>query len=389
MVSSNPYGYAHQQRRKKILTPGSVCHMCGRPATSADHVPPLKLHDHVEGSGCCELLAACKPCQDRQGGKLRGRTRKVVPSEPTDERDPTPGADSPLWEVPWLFDLLEVPADATWPRYMTAPHPGAVGSYGAEAMAWLSLHASLDLRWWQRLALTRQLEHDDAGRLVWMEVLLTTARQVGKSILLRAGAMWRLHQAGRFGEEQLIMHTGKDIAVCKEIQRPARTWAKERGYITFEGNGNIEINEPVSGSRWLVRAREGVYGYAVSNAIVDEAWKVLPGIVDDGLEPTMAERLSPQLVLASTGHMRATPLFPTRRSVALDELDAPSSTLLLEWSARGIPTSTTRWRGATRCRRTGPRAAAVSWTSRWLASTPVSPSIPTSRTRWRRSGRST
>jgi len=48
----------------------------------------------------------------------------------------------------------------------------------------------------------------------------------------------------------------------------------------------------------------------------------------------MAERISPQMVLASTAHRQATALFPAHRSAALLQLDAPESMLLLEWSAR-------------------------------------------------------
>jgi hypothetical protein len=67
--------------------------------------------------------------------------------------------------------------------------------------------------------------------------------------------------------------------------------------------------------------------------MVDEAWGVDPAVVEDGLEPTMAERVSPQLLITSTAHSRATALFPALRAGALAELDAPSETLLIEWSA--------------------------------------------------------
>jgi hypothetical protein len=338
----SPYGPAHERRRVALLKPGVLCHFgCGRQASELDHVPPLALHDHVEGSGCCRSLPACWECQREQAAAL-GWHRQSPPVEErfaVGEPDDSPGPDDPVWDrAPWLERLRVVPADATWPRYMTFPHSAAVGSYGAEAVEWLRANADIRCRWWQELALTRQLEHDRDGVLVWLTALETTARQVGKSTLLRGGATWRLHRSELFGEEQTIMHTGKDLAVCKEVQRPARTWAKVRGYQVFEGNGAVQISEPLSGSRWLVRAKDGVYGYAVSHGLVDEAWGVAPGIVEDGLEPTMAERSSAQLVLASTAHSKATTLFPTHRIAALDQLEEPDST--------------TRWHGANR-RRTG------------------------------------
>jgi hypothetical protein len=259
------------------------------------------------------------------------------PPEPrfaVEEPDDSPGPTDPVWDVPWLAPFRDVPDHATWPRFMTIPHPRAVDSLGAECVAWLADEAGVTLRWFQALTLTRQLEIDEDGFLVWLEALVTTARQVGKSTWLRGSATWRLHQAPRWGEEQTILHTGKDLPVCKEVQRLARAWAKGRGYPVREQNGNEQITEPLSESRWIVRGKGSVYGYPGSNVLIDEAWGVLPEVVEDGLEPTMAERVSPQMVIASTAHSRATALFPTHRTAALAQLDEPDATLLIEWSAR-------------------------------------------------------
>lgn len=218
---------------------------------------------------------------------------------------------------------------------MTGPHPQAVGTYGWDFIAWAEKHYGSRLRWWQRLAAVRLLEHDAEGALVWLVALLSVARQVGKSWLLRDLLLWRIHQAPLFAEEQLCIHTGKDVAVCREVQRPARAWARRRageGYRVREVNGQEEVSAP-DGSRWLVRAQSSVYGYSASVAVVDEAWKVRPDAVDDGLEPTMVERTSPQLLLVSTAHRRATALMLTRRADALSQLDEPEDVLIMEWSA--------------------------------------------------------
>jgi hypothetical protein len=366
----SPYGAAHEARRRRLLGPGVACVHCGQlGADVADHQPPLSLHAHVAGSGCCISVPSCTPCSVKQGGMLRAaraRARAPVPV-PVDEDEVGLDVDDPVWQVPWLAELLEVPDDATWPRLMTAPHPAAVGSYGADAIEWLDRTAGITLRWWQSLVLTRMLEHDAAGVLVWLEVLLSTARQSGKSTLLRGGATWRLHQADLFGEEQTLLHTGKDLPVCKEVQRLARSWAKARGYPVREQNGNEQITEPESGSRWIVRGKGSVYGYPGSAVLVDEAWGVDPTVVEDGLEPTMSERLSPQMLLASTAHRRATPLFPLRRAAAIAELATPGATLLVEWSATRTATIDDRaaWRqasphwGATRERLLEARLARV------------------------------
>ena len=145
------------------------------------------------------------------------------------------------------------------------------------------------------------------------------ARQLGKSWLLRELLLWRIHQGERFGEPQDAMHTGKDVAICKEVQRPVRAWAKARRdeFKVTEVNGQEQIERLVDGSRWMIRAKEAVYGYSVSVAAVDEGWKVKAASIEEGLTPTMVERAQPQLWLVSTAHRLATELMLERRRVAL------------------------------------------------------------------------
>jgi len=243
------------------------------------------------------------------------------------------GPEDPCWDKPWLEELLDLPSNATWPRFMTTVHPSAVDSYGAECVAWLITEGGIRPRWWQHLAIVRQLEHDADGNLVWLEELLSTSRQSGKSTKLRGAALWRLHASTLFGEEQTILHTAKDLAVSREVRRSAQAWAQAHGYDTREANGQESITEPLSGSRWLVRGKNSIYGYSTSLGVVDECWGIDAEIVDDGMLPTALERNSPQMILASTAHRRATSMFPQRRAAALQELDSPGSTLLIEWSA--------------------------------------------------------
>ncbi len=215
---------------------------------------------------------------------------------------------------------------------MSYPHPRAVGSLGAEAEEWLADIINLRLRYWQRLAMRRQLEVDADGNLVWRTVIESTPRRSGKSTLIRALAMWRLHQADRFGEEQLILLTGKDLPIVREIIRRGWPWAHINGFNTRKANGQEEIENP-DGSRWVVRGRDSVFGYDVGFGVVDEAWAVDVSVVDDGLEPALLERMQPQLMLTSTAHRKATPLMRVRREAAMDQLASPTETLLLHWGA--------------------------------------------------------
>jgi hypothetical protein len=303
-----------------------------------DHDPPLAMHKHRPDSHCCRLIPSCEQC-NQEGGRLvrAGLWRpdvSVLEVELDPERSGIGQGDS-RWRVPWLRGLRRPPPDAVWPRLMTVPHPSATGSYGREFCRWAEARSGRELRWWQQLVAARLLEHDVDGRLVWEALILSTARQVGKSWLIREVCLWRIHQGDRFGEPQDVLHTGKDLAICKEVQRPARIWAKARTgtYKVREVNGQEEIEHLADGARWMLRAKEAVYGYAASLAVVDEAWKVKPPTVDEGLTPTMAEREHAQLMLVSTAHRLATSLVLGRRQAALAALEDGDGDLLIEWSA--------------------------------------------------------
>lgn len=253
----------------------------------------------------------------------------------------------PAGSVPeWLAPYLEVPDDASPPLAMTPPHPDAVGSYGADAIRWMETHLQQEfrrgegLRFWQKLVVARVLEHRADGSLCWPEVVLSASRRSGKSVLLRGLALWRItHAEDLFGEPSLILHTGRDVAVVREIHRKAWAWAekperKEEGYKVSRGVGQEEvIKDEVN--RWLVRSTSSIYGYDVSNAWIDEAWDVEPQVLTEGLEPAALERESPQIALVSTAHRRATSLMKSRIADGLqvDPAAGPSTeSLLLLWA---------------------------------------------------------
>ena len=327
-------GYPHQKRRQlwaPIVADGRVrCARCHKPILPGE---PWDL-GHVDGSGRKAYSGPeHRRCNRSTGGRKPVRWL-APPPEPEPERDGLE-ADDERWDVPWLKKFRRVPADAVWPRLMTIPHPKAVGSLGLEFIRFAEERSGHPLRWWQRLVATRLLEVDKRGELVWETVVWSMARQLGKSWLLRELILWRIHQGDRFGEPQDVMHTGKDVAICKEIQRPARYWAKARPkeYKVREVNGQENIENLADGSRWMLRAREAVYGYSVSCAAVDEAWKVEVRQIEEGLTPTMVERMQPQLWLVSTAHRLTTDLMLERRKVALAGLEEGDGDLLIEWSA--------------------------------------------------------
>jgi hypothetical protein len=230
----------------------------------------------------------------------------------------------------WLQPFLEVPDDAAPPLWMTPPSDDAVGSYGAEAIEWIERTQKIALRWWQKLAITRQLEHREDDSLIWRSVVESCPRRAGKSVRIRGMALWRMAHAVMIGEVQTVVHCGNDLPICREIQRGAWKWSIEQDWTVTRANGKEAI-EADDGSRWLVRSQDGVYGWEAGLAVVDEAWDVKPDTVSEGLEPAMLERLWAQLHLTSTAHRRATSLMKQRIADALTIDDG--ETLLMLWGA--------------------------------------------------------
>jgi hypothetical protein len=324
------YGRRHQAIREEleplVLAGGVSCARCGEPITDNNwhlgHTDDRTGYTGPEHARCNILAAGEKAA--------RMRWSPPPPPEPEPEREGL-AADHPCWRVSWLDGLLEPPPDAVWPRYMTAPHPAATGSLGPEFIEWAEAREERPLRWWQRLVATRLLEVD-GEELVWGTMLLTMARQLGKSWLLRELLLWRMHQRQRFGEPQDVMHIGKDLQVCKEILRPALFWADERpGYKTGRAAGEMYIELLEDHSRWMLRAKGSINGYSANVAAVDEAWKVPTDTVTE-LTPILTARNQPQLWLISTAHRDATALMLARRKAAIEHLETDTSTLLVEWS---------------------------------------------------------
>jgi hypothetical protein len=94
----------------------------------------------------------------------------------------------------------------------------------------------------------------------------------------------KVHSPSSVMTVQTVVHTGSDVAICREIQRGAWRWAEEvAGWKVSQSNGKEAIEAP-AGDRWLVRAQGAVYGYDVTLGIVDEGWNVKPDTVSEGLE---------------------------------------------------------------------------------------------------------
>lgn len=371
---------------------GSVpCAICGTTIKPTDRWVLGHVNDRALGGNDDQLQFECQPCSStggaHLGNEIKAAAREIVqgrrdssgtggapkhaglsaslsPGSGFRERsfvtDGFPVFDPASLEgVVWLADLMEKPEDAAWPRHMSPVHPEAVCSFAwegcdhlgnAQALEpWMEQQHQVTMRWWQKLAGRMQLQHRADGTLCIEEIVESGPRRIGKSVRLRSNALWRL-RFGQvlFGEVQLVMHTGRDLPIVREIQQKAWRWAEEvAGWTVTRANGK-EAMETESSDRWLARSMNAVYGYDVTLGMVDEGWDVAPGAVDEGLEPAAMERLCAQIVKTSTAHRRATPLMPRAIASGLAGMGEEFGTLLLLWAAdpHADPGREETWRSA-------------------------------------------
>lgn len=336
MTKSANYGRQHQAARANLLEDSPLCAHCGLvEATVADHQPPIALHDHARGSGCCEYLPSCLACSQKQAGavsKLVGTmgATEVVFAEPP----PSPGPEDSIWDsMPWLESLREVPPDGTWPRWMSLAHPLAIGTYLDEFERFVDDRTGARLHWFQRLAAARLLEYGIDGRLVWLKWWLSIARQVGKSWLVVELLIFvtsKLQNLSVGATETGL--TSRKLGSSEDIIEPLIRWADDQSdWKTSKSKGGKHVELP-NRNRIIIRSIDSAFGLSLGYAIVDEAWDVNAADVVEGLEPTLLSTEG-QLGVTSTAHRKATSFALNLRDDGFEQLDEPSTLLVVEWAA--------------------------------------------------------
>jgi hypothetical protein len=234
--------------------------------------------------------------------------------------------------LPWVARLGR-DEGAAWPLYLSGPHPAAVGSYGEQAEQIAADRLRIRLRWWQRLALARILEHDTEGQLVWLQYLVSAPRQVGKTWLLRVLAQFRIHRPDLFGGgPQLVMLCSSSLDKASAVMREDVLAHRAAGGIANGRQESMTIRRD-DGSIWRLGALGSVHSLTINNLLLDEAFQAQPDIVRDRAEPTMLEAVSPQFGIFSTagtvGERKATAYVPRWRETSR----SIPGRLIVEWAA--------------------------------------------------------
>lgn len=337
------YGAHHERARAVLLELHPWCQNGdGRPSAVADHDPPIALHKHIEGTGCCSYRATCIDCSRRQGADVAAvlRAQRNEPAAPAElqfiEPDPSPGPADSVWDsLPWLDQLRDVPTDGAWPRFMTGPHPNAVGSLLDEFEAFILERDGGRLLWFQRLTAARLLEVDKDGHLVWLHWFLTVARQSGKSYLVTNLLLFALTRSKRLWPlvQSDVLYTSRTLLSAESLVRGLLNWARDAGDPWHANRTN-----GAKGVTWntdyalLIRAIDSVYGETCGLVVIDEAWDVAQSSVDESVEPATLMS-GGQVGYTSTAHRRAVSTCLRLRATGLTSLEVPDALLLLEWSS--------------------------------------------------------
>jgi len=121
------------------------------------------------------------------------------------------------------------------------------------------------------------------------------------------------------------------VASARRIMLQSVRWAESEGHKVRLAQGQECITWP-DGSQWVISSESGVYGFAASEALLDEAWDLdLEKTVQSAIIPVLVEREQSQLILLSTAHPEASATMPHYRRLAM--APDPRRTMLAEWGA--------------------------------------------------------
>jgi len=222
------------------------------------------------------------------------------------------------------------------PPRLSTPMLGG-GGYGPPVGAWAKQYLGVDLMPWQLLALSGQLEHDEAGNLVRRRSLVSVARQNGKTMALKALVGWACTQEPkRRGEPIMVINTAHQLDLAVEIFEAIAPILKEEwGAKVKWSYGRNEAIMP-DGTRWLVQAAtpKAFHGFSPTYIVADEVWGISRDVLLNGALPSQRVMKSPLLSCWSTAGTEDSHAMLQMREEGLRAIDEGKTTKLYmaEWS---------------------------------------------------------
>ena len=359
-----------KQLRRQVLDEQPECHWClqrGKrtPSTQCDHLVELdRGGDPYDRSN---LVGSCARCNSSRGATYINRktaqriqTRNQLGNQTTDKRDQVSFSIETKTPSPHLLippnqpepagsgekDLLTGLIGRDEPRLVTAVPSGE--SFGDQIIGWADRVIGLKLMPWQARVCSDSFTVDDAGDFVFREALISTARQQGKSILMKAIAGWWATEFAAIRKEPqsvviVANQKKRSMALFRDLAREmeGRIEMKVRWQ-----NGDERMDFPDGSSISVIAASEHAHGGSYDCILIDELWDIKAEVIFTALRPSQIAKTNPMMIMFSTaGDLSSTAMIQLR-SQGIAAIDSKKDTAfyLAEWSPPpGVSVEDRQW----------------------------------------------
>jgi hypothetical protein len=209
-------------------------------------------------------------------------------------------------------------------------------SFGPALTAWAKRVLNIDLMPWQQRICNDALTVDADGDFVFREACISTARQNGKSLVMRAvaGFMATEYAAARREPQTIVLVANqkrRSMALFRDVVRDLED--KFEMKVRWQ-NGDERINFPDGSSISVVAASAHAHGLTASVLLVDECWDIGPDVVFTALRPSQIAVKNPMMMMFSTaGDQGSTVLLQLReQGIAAIDSGQPTALYFAEWS---------------------------------------------------------
>jgi hypothetical protein len=344
-MSGNPIYNTKQwkQLRTQVLQEEPICHWCHKkPSSQADHV--VELDRGGDPYDRTNIVGSCASCNARRGAihvnkKTATRVQNRAKLSFLDKQNtPNPSSEIPSTSLnqqePARTSGSSVISGRIEPRLVTPVPPGE--SFGPALTAWAKRVLNIDLMEWQKRIVNDALTVDADGDFVFREACISTARQNGKSLVMRAvaGFMATEYAAARREPQTIVIVANqkrRSMALFRDVVRDLDE--KFECKVRWQ-NGDERINFPDGSSISVVAASAHAHGLTASVLLVDEVWDIGPDVVFTALRPSQIAVKNPMMMLFSTaGDQGSTVLLQLReQGIAAIDSGQPTALYFAEWS---------------------------------------------------------
>jgi phage terminase large subunit-like protein len=220
------------------------------------------------------------------------------------------------------------------PRLVTPVPAGK--SFGPALTAWAKRVLNIELMEWQKRIVNDALTLDADGDFVFREACVSTARQCGKSLVMRACAgFFATEYAAHRKEPQTIVIVAnqkrRSMALFRDVVRDLEE--KFECKVRWQ-NGDERINFPDGSSISVVAASAHAHGMTASVLLCDELWDLSPEVVFTALRPSQVAVKNPMMMMFSTAGDQGSTVLLQLREQGMAAIDSGKATSLYfaEWS---------------------------------------------------------